>query len=302
MIVTDKAGKEIPSSVADEIRGLREFVKDASFQIYGTAVVKGGAIEIIGAEPGKMTGYRVYGRLPKSADELMVGVNLKDLLKAAQGDKLRIEGPASEDFTVTAVFEKGSDEDSAIVIPLVGAQKLLAMTGVSAVLLNADTERLREGESEIQRRYPFLGVKTLRQVAVAEERVLGRIQLLMLMVTGVVLFSSVIALGSTMGANVIERMEEIGLMKSIGATQDDIRKFFATEAALAGLVGALSGFLAGVVAAEIVSKTAFGSFIPVNIFIAPFAVFLGVFIAVVATYLPVRDAMKVVPAQILRGE
>jgi len=117
-----------------------------------------------------------------------------------------------------------------------------------------------------------------------------------------VLFSSVIALGSTMGANVIERMEEIGLMKAIGATPGDIRKFFMSEAALAGLAGSLGGCLAGVLAAEAVSRTAFGSYVPLSMLVVPGAFVLGISIAMLSTYFPVRDAMKVAPASILRGE
>jgi putative ABC transport system permease protein len=262
--------------------------------------VKGMVVEVMGMEPGKMSGFRLHGVLPKAPGEMMVGINLRDLLKVKQGDALAVPGNGS--YRVAAVFEKGPDEDSMLVMSLEDAQRALGITGVSAVLLNADTKRLNEVEEWVRQRHPSLQVKTLKQVAVAEERILGRVQLLMLLVTAVVLFSSVIALGSTMGANVIERMEEIGLMKSLGATRKDIRNFFMAEAGAAGLGGALAGYLAGVIAAEAVSRTAFGSFVPVNLPVMPGAMLLGVVIAVVSTYLPVRNAMKVVPAQILRGE
>jgi len=301
MIVAGKSGSPIDALVAEEIKTLSPDIKGAACQLYGTMTLKGGVVEVMGTEPGAMSGYRIRGTLPRAPDELMVGVNVKDVFKIKQGDLIRFAGGAVE-FRVTALFEKGSDEDGFIVLPLDGAQKLLKVSGVSAILLNSDSRRLKEVEDLIHLRYPALEVKTLRQVAVAEERVLGRIQLLMLIVTVVVLFSSVIALGSTMGANVIERLEEIGLMKAIGATRGDIRRFFMSEAAFSGLLGALSGYLLGTVAAEAVSKTAFGSFIPMNILVAPLSVLLGVFIAVLATFLPVKDAMKVVPARILRGE
>jgi len=301
MIVTEKNGNRIEIATARELRGFSAIIKDAAFQQYDTVSLQGMPVEIMGTEPGKMTGYRIFGALPAAADELMVGVNLKEALKVKQGDVITFDQGTSS-FKVTALFEKGTDEDGTIVIPLEGASRVLNVSGVNAVLLNADTNHLKELEIQIRQRYPALEVKTLRQVAIAEERILGRIQLLMLMVTAVVLFSSVIALGSTMGANVIERMEEIGLMKAIGATRGDIRRFFMSEAALSGLCGALAGLVAGIAAAEAVSRTAFGSFIPVNMYLSPLSLLLGVFISVLATYLPVRDAMKVVPAKILRGE
>lgn len=301
MIVTGREGAVIPADTAAAVRSLSPAVKDASFQLYGTASLGDQTVEIIGADPAKMTGIRVHGKLPAAVGEAMVGINLKAALRLKEGDRLRFNNGAVEAL-VTAVFEKGSEEDGTIVLPLAGAQALLRIDGVSAVLLNADTARLGEVERALGGQWPALEVKTLRQVAVAEERVLGRIQLLMLIVTGVVLFSSAIALGSTMGANVIERMEEIGLMKAMGATAGDIRRFFMSEAALAGLAGSTAGYLAGTLAAEAVSRTAFGSFVPLSVLVPPGSLALGVSIAILATYFPVRDAMKVVPARILRGE
>ncbi len=301
MIVTRQEGRSIDPDVAAGVRTVSPAVKDSTVQLYGTATTGGMSIEVIGAEPKRMTGYRLQGKLPQGQDDLMIGAGLRGALKAVPGDRIRFSDPAA-DFRVTALFEKGSEDDNAVVMPLEAAQRLLGTVGVSAVLLNADTTRLQDVADAVRSRWPDLEVKTLRQVAVAEERILGRIQLLMLLVTAVVLFSAAVALGSTMTATVIERMEEIGLMKAIGATPSDIRKFFMSEAALAGLVGSVSGCLAGIVAAEAVSRAAFGSFVAVHALVPPGAFLLGVGIAVLATAVPVRDAMKVVPAKILRGE
>lgn len=300
MIVTDSAGREMDEAVARAVT-LSQAVKAAAFQLYDTVSVKGTTVEIIGMEPDKMTGARLQGVLPRNSNELMAGINLKDRLNVAPGGVLRFD-KSKEDYRVTALFEKGAEEDSFLVMTLEAARGLTGKNGVSAVLLNVDSRRLKEVEDGIRGAYPLLQVKTLRQVALAEEKILTRIQLLMLLVTAVVLISSVIALGSTMGANVIERREEIGLMKSIGATRGDIRKFFMVETAFSGLAGSLGGYCAGIAAAEAVSKTAFGSFVPVNPAVVLVSVMLGLSIAVLATYFPVRDAMKIVPAQILRGE
>jgi putative ABC transport system permease protein len=301
MIVTHASGDEIEEAVARSVSTGTPAVKGSAFQLYGTGQINGTAVELLGLEPDTMNSYRIQGTLPQAENELMAGVTVKDVLQLAPGAAVRFDN-AKQLYTVTAVFERGSDEDSFLVMPLQAARRLTGRSGVSAILLNVDSRRLKEAEESIRASYPLLRVKTLRQVAVAEENILARIQLLMLLVTAVVLASSVIALGSTMGANVIERREEIGLMKSIGATQTDIRKFFMAETALSGFAGSLAGYGAGILAAESVSKTAFGSFIPVNPFIVIVSVMLGLFIAVSSTYFPVRDAMKIVPAEILRGE
>ncbi len=301
MIVTDSSGREIDQADAEAVKRISPAIKDSAFQIYGTASVKGILVEIIGMEPEKMTGYRLRGALPRIGQEVMAGVTAGNMLRIQPGSRIGFDGFTSE-YTVTGVFEKGSDEDSFIVMPIQTARDLTGKNGVSAVLLNVDSRQLKEVGDRLVASHPLLQVKTLRQVAVAEERILGRIQLLMLLVTAVVLISSVIALGSTMGATVIERREEIGLLKAIGAKRTDIRKFFMVETAMSGLAGSLAGYCAGILAAEAVSQAAFGSFVSVHAAIVLISLFLGLSIAMLSTHFPVRDALKIVPAQILRGE
>ncbi len=302
MIVTDKSGGIMDESVAVSLRSISKHVVEAAFQLYGVVSIDENAFEIIGLDMEKLKGFRLDGQAPSKDSEIMVGINLRDILKVKKDDRVSFDDTAGKHYKVSAFFEKGSDEDSAIIMPLHGLKSMMKVEGVSAVLVNADSRYLDDIHALIGVRYPFLEVKTLKQVAVAEKKVLQKIQLLMLIVTAVVLFSSIIALGSTMGANVIERMEEIGLMKAIGATAVDIRNFFMSEAALAGFTGAVLGYLLGIGVAELVSLTAFNSLVPVNVLLVFVSLVIGIIIAVISTYFPVKDAMKVIPAKILRGE
>lgn len=301
MIVTSSSGRDFDASWVEDIRSASAHIKAASPHVYGAAAVQGGSVEIIGMGPDNMKGYRIKGRTPISRDEIMIGANLKNVLHVDEAGRIWFDGRA-EPYTVTGVFERGTEEDSSIVMPLEAAQTLLNTKGISAVFLNGDTRYIADIEAAITTRFPSLQVKTLRQVAVAEERLLGRIELLMLIVSMAVLLTSVVSLGSTMGATVLERMEEIGLMKAIGADHRHIRRFFIAEAALAGLVGAVSGCIVGILAAEAVSQTAFGKFIPVHPGVPICAIAVGVLVSVLSAYFPVRDAVRVVPAVILRGE
>jgi putative ABC transport system permease protein len=301
MMVTDRQGGFIAPDVVERIGALSPAIRDATPQVYGAVPSPYGTVEIVGVDPRTMTEYRITGAPPRSDDEVMVGGNVKDALRAAPGGRLVLGEPLRE-FRVTALFERGTDDDGTVVLSLSAAQRLLGVTGVSAVLLRGDSGSLAAIEEAVLAAYPALRARTLRQVAVAEERILGKIQLLMLAVTAVILLSSAVALGSTMAANVLERSTEIGLLKAIGATRQDIRNFFLAEATLAGLCGAGAGYFAGIAAAEAVSRTAFGSYIVPDLLTPVLALVLGVAVALIATYVPVRDAMRVVPALILRGE
>lgn len=57
-----------------------------------------------------------------------------------------------------------------------------------------------------------------------------------------------LGIANTLLMTVLERYEEIGLYKAIGATDGDVRLLFLSEAAVLGLIGGLGGLaLAGVV-------------------------------------------------------
>lgn len=301
IIVSPKSEKTIHFKVAKQLGSISEKIRNVDYHVYGSIGLKGTIVDLIGLNISKTSGFRVHGRVPLKDSEVMVGISLAERLKIKGGDTL-VPEESDTRLSVTGIFEKGSDEDSAIIISTEGAQGLLGVDGISAVLMNVDPSAISRISERIEREYPSLKVKTIRQVALAEESLLRKIELLMFVVTMVVLFSSAVALGSTMGANVIERMEEIGLMKAIGARRADVRNFFLYEALLQGIVGSVAGVLVGIIMAEAISLSAFHSSAPVNIVYLIPPVLMGISISIFATSLPVRGAMKALPSVILRGE
>ena len=301
MVVTDASGKVISDERARVIPALSVSVRAVSYEVYGTVQTGSAVVEVIGRDLERMTGSRIEGRLPRAEGEAMAGARLRARLGIKPGDRLSVAG-RRDPLTVTAFFERGTDEDASLLMPLASARDMLGLDGVSAILLNIDTGTMDDFERAVAAADPRLRTRKVLQVAVAEERLLGRVQLLMVLVTSVVLLSSIIALGSTMGAGVIERMTEIGLMTSLGALPGQVRKFFIYEAAAAGISGALAGYAAGSIAAEAIALTAFGGAVPVSLTALPLALMLGTIIAAAAAYFPVRNALNIVPAAVLRGE
>jgi ABC-type lipoprotein release transport system permease subunit len=192
MIVTGRSGDYIDESTAIAVKNISDYVYEASFQLYGSSFIEGSAFEIIGMDIGKLKGFRLDGALPEKGSEILIGTNIKDVLNVKKGDLLRFDDNKELRFKVTGIFEKGSDEDSAVIMSLKDVRSLLGVEGVSVVLLNADTDYIDDITGRLKAEHPLLEVKTLKQVAVAEKKILGKIQLLMLIVTAVVLFSSII--------------------------------------------------------------------------------------------------------------
>ncbi|MBI5641242.1 MAG: ABC transporter permease [Nitrospirae bacterium] len=305
VVISPQRGDYLQYEMVKAVSGIKD-VDEASGQVFGRANAGNQVVELIGLDISsiKGRGWRFEGQWPARPHEVLAGTNIRDSLKLAKGQRLElVQGTNRAEYTVSGFFEKGGSEDSAVIMAIPDIWELTGLEGqLSAILVRGRSGRLEEIVSGIKGIIPDAAVKTLRQVALAEESLLAKIQLLMALVTVVVLFASAISVASTMGANVLERREEIGLMKAIGATWAEITLFYKAEAVLIGLSGGMAGFVFGWLSAQAVSKGAFNSFISMPFYISFLSLASGLFIAMASSYFPVRDAMKYNPAVILRGE
>jgi putative ABC transport system permease protein len=246
-----------------------------------------------------MTGY-----MPTMPGEVIAGADVAAALGLLPGGTVRADlGTGPVEMTVTATVERGGPEDGALLVDLGEAQRLSGNLGrVSAVFVRAASGEVDRAVEALRAALPRARVKSLRQVAEAEEAFLRKIELLMALVTVVVLVTSSISVSSTMSATVLERLKEIGLMKAMGGTRREIGAFYLAEGLGIGVMGGLAGFVLGVIAAEAVARGAFGTFVPVPLWLVPLGVVVGGAVAVSASYLPLTRALGTAPSIVLRGE
>ena len=123
------------------------------------------------------------------------------------------------------------------------------------------------------------------------------------------LIVSIFGIVNTQYISVLERTQQIGLMKALGASRRDIGRLFRYEAAWVGLLGGALGVLgawgAGVALNPVISeKLGFGDhkllvFVPEH----AAAVVAGLMlVAIIAGWLPSRKAAKLDPIEALRTE
>jgi putative ABC transport system permease protein len=305
IIVSPQKGHYLEYGAVEIISDIN-YVSHAEGQVYGRVSVIKESVEVAGLDLEKLKdrGWRLYGRLPEREGEVLAGVNLKDALRLSEGDNVSINMEERVmNYTVSGFIESGRPEDSSFLMSLEDAWRLLGTDrSLSAVLVRGEAGKTETIADEIRSTVPSADVKTVRQVAVAEASLLYKMQLLMILVSLVVLFAASVSVAGTVGANVIERREEIGLMKALGATGNNIRTFYLAESVLTGIVGGIDGFILGYIFAQAVSWKAFGSFISIPFYIVVLSVFAGLVISLFASHFPVRDALRYNPAVILRGE
>ena len=276
--------------------------------------------------------WRVEGRwVEDAASEAMVGSALARRLGLAPGGRLSVRADrAGREFRIAGIVQTGGPEEDQVLVDLAAAQALLRLPGkvdrvqVSALVKPDDALALRgkrnpQGLSpeEYERWYcspyidaviyqigeaiPDAKAKAVRQVAEAEGAFLGRLTLTMLLVATVAMAAAGLGVMATMTTTVLERREEIGLMKAIGAEPRQIARQFLFEAGLCGLVGGAIGAGAGLALARLIGTQVFQAPIVPSPVTVPFVLGLALLIALLGAALPTRRAARLDPVVTLRG-
>jgi putative ABC transport system permease protein len=244
----------------------------------------------------------------------MVGSNVAQKLNLTVGDSFKVSYVGAQNGTtatnvkelkVAGIVESGGAEDNQIFVNLPVAQDLSSRPGkVDTVQVSALCVRcpVADMASEIQGKIPGVQGTTITQLTNAEMSTLDKYQSMMALVTAVALLASTMGIFTTMTANVTERRREIGRMKSIGAENRSIAALFLAEATLTGLIGGIGGFGVGIVLAQFIGLRVFSTTIPLRWEVLAVAIPIAIGVSLLASALPVRRAMAVEPAIVLRGE
>jgi putative ABC transport system permease protein len=145
------------------------------------------------------------------------------------------------------------------------------------------------------------GARPIWQVAETEGRVLDRIELLIYLLTVITLIASALSVSTTMIMSLLRRTEEIGLMKSIGADSARIISIFISEGMVIGLAGGLIGYIISIAASDYIGLQVFNTELVHRGILFPLAIGSAIVIAILGSILPIRRALSIKPAIVLKG-
>jgi len=157
---------------------------------------------------------------------------------------------------------------------------------------------VKEGEEDFY-------VQTAQQVIDTFTQILAAIQAVLIGIAAISLLVGGVGIMNTMFTSIVERTKEIGIMKSVGATNNVIALLFMIESGILGLLGGLLGIALGFVLAKTAQYLAdvIGGITLVPEF--SFALIFGAmafsfFIGMLAGLLPALQAAKLQPVEALR--
>jgi putative ABC transport system permease protein len=255
--------------------------------------------------------WQIQGNWPQKDHEILVGRDIAEQTRLYAGSYMTLEIIPPEgrrfrkEFAVSGVVRTGGPEDGFILMTLSGLEALTGSPGNADVVelsVAATGEELARWVEDIRIAVPGVTPRLVKRIADSETTVLAKLQILVYLVTAIVLFLTMICVGTTMMTVVMERRREIGLKKAIGADNRAIIAEFMGEGITLALAGGLLGIGSGYFFAQTVSMSVFGRGVSLPPFLAALTLLASLLVTALASLIPVTRATDVEPALVLRGE
>ena len=257
--------------------------------------------------------WLVSGEWPAKPREVMLGAEIAKNLELDVGTKFTLNIPkkggesgetTATDFVVVSTVITGGKEEELI---FMSSSDLRAIIGdvpydVVECSVEAEATELENIAKKIGENDSTLIPQLVKRVTESQDIVLEKLQALVWIVTVIVLFIMMICVSTTMMAVVTERRKEIGLKKALGAGNKSVVMDFLGEGIVLGAGGGALGVVLGYLFASQVSVSVFARKVNFLIPLVPITIIVAVIITVVACLIPVRTAVDVEPALVLRGE
>ncbi len=256
--------------------------------------------------------FVVEGEWPSGDREILVGKQTAELVGVKLNSVMELSYRDDEtkkrsrlNLTVSGILDTGGDEESYIFMTLKAMEDLTEKTGTLDVMelsVSATEDELNSYVEKIGESDPDISARLVKRVTKSEASVLSKLQALVLLVTVIVLALTMISVSTTMAAVVSERRREIGLRKALGASDQSIRTEFLGEGMFLGLLGGILGTVLGFAFAQLVSINVFESSIRFQPLLLPVTVAASMLIAALSCLGPIRNAVAIDPALVLKGE
>ena len=271
--------------------------------------VKSTSVIVVGIDPDAEKLIKSWWQVAQGAyfngpQQAVIGSQVAEQLKLKVGDTFALSQGSI--VTVNGILdETGSNDDYQVFVPLALVQSAFNKPGlISAIdvraLCNACPVEIIS--DAMNKEIPGLRAVAVKQVAATEMGMLDKINKLMLALGAVTLIVGGFGVVNTLMTSVHERIKDIGIMRAVGASRNQIIKAFIYEAIIIGVVGGLLGYAAGTILAYVAAPLIFEgttvTFIPIYL---PISLVVAILIAILSTLYPAFHATKIRVADSFRS-
>lgn len=273
-------------------------------------------MRFVRGEISKAAGLFVDGFL-NAREEISETLTVCGVFDAGRSGRFRIEPMIIPMVTARHLTAGGMGSDPADIIAALASGNLFGTTGdfsgknYSQVTLDLDPHA---SHKTIRDSVEALGYRAFSYAEQFDEirRAFFYFDLALGIIGLIALITASLGIVNTMVMSISERRREIGVLKSLGGDDADIRLLFLAESGVIGAVGAIVGIITGWLITRLASFIAV-SFMrkegipPVDLFALPIwliliALGIGVIVSLLAGYYPASRASRVDPVDALRNE
>ena len=257
------------------------------------------------------------GRLPKAGkDEVMIDSGSADNLgKKILGKKVKASlqigtKTITKTVKVVGVYEaSGSGQVSTLLLPYSDLAKIFKDNGLTlkanVVYLTATDKQYTSSIKQAAKDKGFAG-SMQEQMTEMFDSILSVLTYVLTAIAAVSLLVSAIMILVVLNISVVERTQEIGVMKALGARRKDIRRIFSSEAFLLGLASGIVGIALTWLLAQGINSFTQSAFKAAVVSLTPqyalTGLLISVIISMIAGILPANHASNLDPVEALRKE
>ncbi|GAA1429546.1 FtsX-like permease family protein [Microlunatus lacustris] len=255
------------------------------------------------------------GRWPTAADEVALSPGTAQSYAVGEGGVLALDpqdGQPARQLVVTGLLAEGGSlladlGDSGVVAPAFAAgtsAENLSTTVMLRVLPGTEPDAVAAalrpvvGENGTVQTSAEAGAAALEQTTGVAD-VFGY---LVLVFGSIALLVGSMIILNTLVIILTQRRREIGLLRAVGASSQQVRRMLLAEALLTGLLGSALGVAVGIGVAALASTVtgSIGTGLAVPLLTVGLGFVGGVLVTVLASLVPVRRASRVAPLEALR--
>jgi lipoprotein-releasing system permease protein len=248
----------------------------------------------------------VAGVFRIGAGDTVIGKQLATDLGMRVGDKLRLDGGQGREsvVNVAGIFELGVRELDAryVYLDMKQAQSLLNLPG-AATIIDVTVDDIFDAQAIALRIARLTGLKAESWMETNSQlmNALRSQSLSTQMISVFVALSVALGIASVLSVSVVQRTREIGILRAMGTTRQQMLGVFLVQGALFGLAGSLLGAVAGY--GLVSAFNTFGPklfYIPVDPWLPVAATALATVTGTLSAAVPAHRAASLDPVEAIR--
>jgi putative ABC transport system permease protein len=179
---------------------------------------------------------------------------------------------------------------------------------VNVIVQNVDTIGNVESaiDDKVNRKTNVVRISDASSRLTSITATLGTITTFILAIGGISLVVAAVSIFNVMMMSVNERIQEIGILLSIGTEKGEVRRMFLYEAFILGLIGAAVGGICSLTIGYSVVSAMIGNtsyfFLPESIIYVPYGMIIGIVVCMLSGLYPAWHASNLDPIDALRSE